>query len=102
MYRTARCKTAKGAWEITQLPEVEGAFVAMDPRDGAVKAMVGGFDYPGLGAFPALPVPLKFDGWEAPEVGRPPLLGEHTDEILRNVLGYDAARIAALREAKAI
>ena len=38
-------KTAKNTWEITQLPEVEGAFVAMDPRDGAIKAMVGGFDY---------------------------------------------------------
>ena len=30
---------------IAQLPEVEGAFVAMDPRDGAIKAMVGGFDF---------------------------------------------------------
>ena len=38
-------KTAKGAWEITQLPEVEGAFVALDPRDGAIKALVGGFDF---------------------------------------------------------
>ncbi|VWX58086.1 Penicillin-insensitive transglycosylase / Penicillin-sensitive transpeptidase [Burkholderiales bacterium 8X] len=38
-------KTAKNTWEITQLPEVEGAFVAIDPRDGAVKAMVGGFDF---------------------------------------------------------
>ena len=38
-------KTQKGAWEITQLPEVEGAFVALDPRTGAIKAMVGGFDY---------------------------------------------------------
>ncbi|MEJ8845360.1 penicillin-binding protein 1A [Variovorax rhizosphaerae] len=38
-------KTAKGAWEITQLPEVEAAFVAIDPRDGAIKALVGGFDY---------------------------------------------------------
>ncbi|WP_184525029.1 MULTISPECIES: penicillin-binding protein 1A [unclassified Variovorax] len=38
-------KTPKGSWEITQLPEVEGAFVATDPRDGAVKAMVGGFDF---------------------------------------------------------
>jgi penicillin-binding protein 1A len=34
----------KGEWSITQLPEVEGAFVAVDPRTGAVKAMVGGFD----------------------------------------------------------
>ena len=38
-------KTIKGAWEIAQLPEVEAAFVAIDPRDGAVKALVGGFDY---------------------------------------------------------
>jgi penicillin-binding protein 1A len=38
-------KTAKGAWEITQMPEVEGAFVALDPRNGAIKAMVGGFDF---------------------------------------------------------
>jgi len=35
----------KNTLEITQLPEVEGAFVAVDPRDGAVKAMVGGFDF---------------------------------------------------------
>jgi penicillin-binding protein 1A len=38
-------KTPKNAWEITQLPEVEGAFVAMDPRDGAIHALVGGFDF---------------------------------------------------------
>ncbi len=35
----------KKDWSITQLPEVEGAFVAVDPRTGAVRAMVGGFDY---------------------------------------------------------
>ncbi len=38
-------KTAKGAWEVTQLPEVEGAFIAIDPRSGAIKALVGGFDF---------------------------------------------------------
>ena len=38
-------KTPKNTWEITQLPEVEGAFVAMDPRDGSVRALVGGFDF---------------------------------------------------------
>ncbi|WP_426145606.1 penicillin-binding protein 1A [Polaromonas sp. DSR2-3-2] len=38
-------KTPKDDWEITQLPEVEGAFVAMDPRDGAVRALIGGFDF---------------------------------------------------------
>jgi len=32
-------------WQITQMPEVESAFIAASPEDGAIKAMVGGFDY---------------------------------------------------------
>ena len=42
---SAWCKNAKGDWTLTQLPEVEGAFVALDPRTGAIRALVGGFDY---------------------------------------------------------
>ena len=38
-------RNAKNEWGISQVPEVEGAFVALDPRTGAVHAMVGGFDY---------------------------------------------------------
>jgi penicillin-binding protein 1A len=38
-------KTPKNTWEVAQLPEVEGAFVALDPRDGAIRALVGGFDF---------------------------------------------------------
>ncbi|WP_093556882.1 penicillin-binding protein 1A [Pseudoduganella namucuonensis] len=32
-------------WQITQMPEVESAFVSASTEDGAIKAMVGGFDY---------------------------------------------------------
>ncbi len=32
-------------WQITQLPEVEAAFVAASPIDGAIRALVGGFDF---------------------------------------------------------
>ena len=35
----------KGDWTLTQQPEVEGAFVAMEPRTGAIRALVGGFDF---------------------------------------------------------
>jgi penicillin-binding protein 1A len=35
----------KIGWEITQLPEVEGAFVALTPQTGAIRALVGGFDF---------------------------------------------------------
>ena len=38
-------QNAKKGWDITQLPEVEGAFVAMNPKDGAILALVGGFDF---------------------------------------------------------
>lgn len=38
-------KNIKGNWEATQLPEVEGAFVAVDPKTGGIKALVGGFDF---------------------------------------------------------
>ncbi|MBU6437204.1 MAG: penicillin-binding protein, partial [Betaproteobacteria bacterium] len=37
--------TTRGTYEIVQLPDAEGAFVAMDPRDGGIKALVGGFDF---------------------------------------------------------
>jgi penicillin-binding protein 1A len=32
-------------WQIAQLPEVEAAFMALDPQDGSVRALVGGFDF---------------------------------------------------------
>ncbi len=32
-------------WMISQLPEVEAAFVSLDSRDGAIRSMVGGFDF---------------------------------------------------------
>jgi penicillin-binding protein 1A len=35
---------AKG-WEMTQLPEVQAAFVSAVPQDGSIRAMVGGFDF---------------------------------------------------------
>ncbi len=38
-------KDEKGLWQITQLPEVESAFVAISPNDGAIRALVGGFDF---------------------------------------------------------
>ncbi len=32
-------------WQITQLPEAEGAFISLNPQDGAVRSLVGGFDF---------------------------------------------------------
>jgi penicillin-binding protein 1A len=38
-------KADNAAWVLTQVPEVEGAFVSVDPRTGEIRALVGGFDF---------------------------------------------------------
>jgi penicillin-binding protein 1A len=35
----------KQRWQITQLPAVEASLVSLDPRDGAIRALVGGYDF---------------------------------------------------------
>ena len=65
------------------------------------RRLVGSFDYPGVGEFKALAIPYKFLGWDNPEIGRPPVLGEHTEALLAE-LGYSRERIAALKEKRAI
>ncbi len=35
----------KTPWRLAQIPDVQGALVALDPSDGAILALVGGFDY---------------------------------------------------------
>ena len=72
-----------------------------DPNTLA-RGMVREFDHPKIGKFSGLPVPFKFQGWDDPSVARPPLLGEHTESILAERLGYSPERIAQLRQAKAI
>jgi crotonobetainyl-CoA:carnitine CoA-transferase CaiB-like acyl-CoA transferase len=75
--------------------------VLADPHTLA-RQMVSAFEHPRIGRFPFLATPFKFDGWDNPTGGRPPLLGEHTDAILAERLGYSKDHIAALRKAKAI
>lgn len=73
-------------------------------RDPHVRArrLVGSFDYPGVGEFKALGIPYKFLGWDNPEIGAPPALGEHTESVLTEMLGLSAQDVSRLREQKAI
>jgi crotonobetainyl-CoA:carnitine CoA-transferase CaiB-like acyl-CoA transferase len=69
-------------------------------EDPHVKA--GGFftniDYPGLGTAPIAATPVKLHGTPGEIRKRPPLLGEHNDEVLAE-LGYSAAEIATMKDA---
>jgi len=49
-----------------------------------------------------IPHPVKFVDAELPDPGPAPTAGQHTDEVLAEVLGYDADRIAALRASGAL
>jgi len=40
-----RVKSENDTWKVTQLPQVESAFVSLDPKTGGVRALVGGFDF---------------------------------------------------------
>ena len=65
-------------------PVNDVAEVLADPHVRA-RRLVGSFDYPDVGEFKALALPYKFLGWDNPEIGRPPTLGEHTQKILDEI-----------------
>lgn len=46
--------------------------------------------------------PIKLSADNADSYTPPPLLGEHTDQVLQEILGYDAERIAELKQKKAV
>src|SRR3989338_2018965 len=57
-------------------------------------------DHPQPGKWYNIGMPIKLSASPA-KIERSPLLGEHTDEVLRDVLGYDDGKLAALRQAGA-
>jgi len=59
-------------------------------------------DHPVVGPQVIPTLPWSTDSGRMRQIGRAPLLGEHVDEILAGILGYDAARIASLRELGAL
>jgi crotonobetainyl-CoA:carnitine CoA-transferase CaiB-like acyl-CoA transferase len=82
-------------------PVNDVAEVLADPHVRA-RRLVGSFDYPEVGEFKALAIPYKFLGWDNPEIGAPPALGEHTEKILAEILELSAQEVSRLRAAKAI
>ena len=69
------------AVEVPVGPVNDVAEILNDPHVRA-RRLVGSFDYPGVGEFKALALPYKFLGFDNPEIGRPPTLGEHTEKVL--------------------
>jgi formyl-CoA transferase len=57
-------------------------------------------DHPQRGKWWNVGMPIKLSA-SPPRIERSPLLGEHTDQVLQEVLGYDEAKIKALKQAGA-
>ena len=72
----------------------------VDDEQVKLREMMVPVPHPGRGEFLNVGCPIKLS--DSPvEVERSPLLGEHTDEVLAQILGYEADHVAHLREAGA-
>ncbi len=92
------------AFTIADIPA--GPINAVDDivNDAHVQArgLVGEFEHPVTGRFRALRNPLRFEGYTDPNIGTPPLLGEHTEDVLRDMLGLSERELAALKKNKVV
>ncbi len=66
------------------------------------RELVQRFAHPQVGEFEGIAVPFKFTGYDNPRMSRPPLLGEHTEKILKEKLGLTDEQISGLSELKVI
>jgi len=74
-----------------------GILDALSQPHAVAREVVVEAEHKALGPIRIVNRPIKFPGSPQPKPSAPPVLGEHTDEILRDVLGLSAEGIAALR-----
>ncbi len=73
--------------------------VSEDPRCSSANPMFAQVEQPGAGSYLMPGTPLRFSGLPRSPVRRAPLLGEHTEEVLADVLGLSATEIGRLHDA---
>jgi 2-methylfumaryl-CoA isomerase len=72
--------------------------VTEDPRCSTANPMFAEVEHPGVGTYLMPGSPLSFSGLDRVPVRRAPLLGEHTEDILADVLGLSATEIGRLHD----
>jgi 2-methylfumaryl-CoA isomerase len=73
-----------------------------DPRCSTDNPMFAEIEQPGIGSYLVPGSPLEFSNLERLPPTRAPMLGEHTDEVLSEILGLDAPQIGKLRDSGVI
>lgn len=76
-----------------------GQLVAEDARCSTSNPMFADVEQPGVGRVLTPRIPLSLGGTPAHPPTAAPLMGQNTGEVLAQILGYDAARLSALRDA---
>lgn len=76
--------------------------VAEDPRCSTANPLFSMTEQPGIGTYLVPGSPLQFAAAARDVPRRAPVLGEHTDEILADVLGMSSGRIGELRDARVV
>lgn len=74
---------------------------ALNSEECTERGMIATLPHPTYGEVKTVGTPMKM-GRGAPIYNSAPAMGEHTDLILRETLGYDTARISGLRETRAV
>lgn len=87
--------------DVPHAPVLKVSQVVAHPQVRA-REMVVEYEHPAAGRVPAIGRSLRFTRHEHEPLTAPPLLGQHTDAVLRDLLGYSDPQIEALREAGAI
>ena len=75
---------------------------ALSQPQAVAREMVVETEHQVLGKIPIVNRAIKFPGDPQPVPTAPPVLGQHTEEILRDILGFTAAQIAELRASKVV
>ena len=88
-------------YEVPHAPLL-GIKEALAQPQAVAREMVVQTEHATLGKIPIINRPIRFPGEQQPVPNAPPVLGQHTDEILRDVLGLTSEQIAQLRAARAV
>ncbi len=79
-----------------------GVSEALSQPQASAREMVVEVDHQILGKIPIVSRSIKFPGDRQPDPSAPPALGQHTEEILRDILGFTDEQIRGLRASKVV
>lgn len=100
-YNFAELDALLTAHQVPHAP-ILGVHDALTQPQAVAREMVVETEHAALGTIKIVNRSIKWPGEMQAVPEAPPVLGQHTDAVLADILGLDAERIAALREAKVV